>query len=136
MLTHSLGTWQLLLFSLNLSMGATILEPFNKGVKLSYCTVGPLDVSPTGFLNQMLCGLFSLVQISELTVPNVGHNISLLWEKHLSHEIPPYCACVATPRVGFLQDLVSGFPTYVEVALLFFVVENSSSSFRSFFREK
>ena len=54
MLTHSLGTWQLLLFSLNLSMGATILEPFNKGVKLSYFTVGPFDVSLTDFLNQVL----------------------------------------------------------------------------------
>lgn len=52
--------------------------------------LGPLDVSPVAFLSQTFWGLVSSVQLPGLGCLMCGTNPSLLQEKHLPGEIPPY----------------------------------------------
>lgn len=65
-----------------------------------------------------------------------GTNPSLLREKHLSHKLPRHCVLLHRGWFFFLPDLVFAFPTHLDVVLLFFIVESSSSSFQIFVRGK
>lgn len=59
----------------------------------------------------------------------LGINSLLLWETHLSAEIPPFCVSLNWDGF-FLRDCVSASPTHLSVFLLSFVVDSSSSSFQ------
>lgn len=58
---------------LDLRVSEIVCEAFKRGISISYSTFGLLDVSAVGFLSQSFLGLISLVKITGVSVPDVGH---------------------------------------------------------------
>ena len=84
-----------------------------------------------GFPSQTFRGLIIPGWIPGARVPDVGANLLLLQEQHLSGEIPPSWVSV---QLGwsFVGEHISASPTHVSV-LLSFVTKNSSFCFQIFF---
>lgn len=129
--TYNLGIFQTAVYALGRGKSKTTHEPSRRGTSVSYGTLRSPDISPIGAPNQTFWGLIILVHISRARVPNVGHKpfdplgyVPIWWDHS-----PLYVAALG---VGFLQDCFSASPTILNVVLLPFVVEKSSSSFQIF----
>ena len=88
--TYSLGAFPDYCFFAR-SWGKTINNPFKRGVCFFIVLLDPLDVSFFGFPSQVFCGFISLVYILRVRSLMWGANLLLVWEKHLSGEIPSCC---------------------------------------------
>lgn len=113
-------------------------KPSEMGGSVSYSTLGPLDISPTGFPSRYSGG-FSLQCRSQVTRCLIGGtNLVIIWEKHLSSEFPPYYLLHVLQYEGWVFCFVFtrlclcfSYPS-----LLSSVVESASPSSQIFFRGK
>lgn len=91
-------------------------------ISVSYVTLGPLDISLTGFLSQAFGGSSLQGRSQQLGCLMWDTNPLLLWEKHFSGEILPYYVLPHWVQ-SFWQDCVFFTPTCLSVVFLSFVVK-------------